>query len=208
MKGFYVNLPFAVIVAVPLVLMHIPEQIEKKPPMTVLTTLHRQVDLVGFILVGPAVVQLLLALQFGGNQYGWKSSQVIGLFCGSGVTFIVWLFWNYHKGDEALLPVRIIKRTPIWTSGVFYALLMSNSFGASSFLPIYFQAVKGVNAVMSGVYLLPTILPQLVAVVLGGALGEPLIIPYFYNDSRSDNISGIQSHDWAAFPLLQSSQQP
>jgi hypothetical protein len=95
---------------------------------------------------------------------------VIGLFCGAGTNFIIWFVWNYHKGDEALLPVPIIRRRAVWTSGVNYTFLMTTLFGASYFLPIYFQAVKGVDAIMSGVYLLATILPQLFSVVVFGAI--------------------------------------
>lgn len=161
-------------VALPLAILHVPEQVSKNRPKSVLINLHRYLDLVGFALFAPAVIQLLLALQFGGNQFAWNSSQVIGLFCGAGITFIVWFVWNYRKGDDALLPVSIIRRRVIWTSGLNYTFLMATLFGASYFLPIYFQAVKGVNAIMSGVYLLATVLPQLLSVVLSGFLGKSL----------------------------------
>jgi hypothetical protein len=167
-SGFYINLPLGALVAFPLIFMRIPDQVAKKSPGSVLRSLHHHLDLLGFALFAPAIIQLLLALQFGGNQFAWTSPQVIGLFCGAGVTFIVWIFWNYHKGDDALLPVSIIRRRVVWMSGVNYTFIMTTLFGASYFLPIYFQAVKGVNAVMSGVYLLPTILPQLLAVVVSG----------------------------------------
>ncbi|KAI1341805.1 major facilitator superfamily domain-containing protein [Xylariaceae sp. FL0016] len=167
---FYVNLPLGALVAVPLFMLRIPEQFPKKRPISVVKKLHHHLDLVGFALFAPAIVQLLLALQFGGNQFTWSSSQVIGLFCGAGATFIVWLFWNYRKGDTALLPASMIKRRTVWTSGMNYAFMMSTVFGSTYFLPIYFQAVKGANAIMSGVYLLPIVLPQLLSAVVSGSL--------------------------------------
>ena len=115
---------------------------------------------------------LLLALQYGGNDFAWNSSQVIGLFCGSGANFIIWCAWNYHKGYDALLPFPIIKRRAIWASGANYTIVMSALFGATYFLPIYFQAVKGVEAITSGVYLLAMILPQMLLVVIAGATGK------------------------------------
>lgn len=171
-EGFYINLPLGALVALPLLVMKIPDQVAKKSPGSILRNLHHHLDLVGFALFAPAIVQLLLALQFGGNQYAWSSSQVIGLFCGAGATLIVWFAWNLHRGDDALLPARIIKRQEIWMSGVNYTFLMCTMFGASYFLPIYFQAVKGVDAIMSGVYLLATILPQLLTAVLSGVVGK------------------------------------
>ncbi|RFU26481.1 hypothetical protein B7463_g9868, partial [Scytalidium lignicola] len=167
---FYINLPLGALVGVSLALIRIPDQLPKQNPASVFLKLHRHLDLLGFALLAPAIVQLLLALQYGGNQFTWNSSQVIGLFCGAGVTFIVWIFWNYHKADDALLPFSIIMRRPVWMSGTNYAFMMATVFGSTYFLPIYFQAVKGVNAIMSGVYLLAIVLPQLISAVIGGSL--------------------------------------
>ncbi|SPQ19114.1 6e0811bf-bff1-4eaf-a8be-81f39ed09282 [Thermothielavioides terrestris] len=165
---FYINLPFAALVAVPLLLLHIPDQHPKQPAASVLPHLHRHLDLVGFALFAPATIQLLLALQYGGNQFAWNSSQVIGLFCGAGATLIVWAAWNRRRGDDAaLIPFSVVGRMPIWASGVNYAFTMATLFGTTYFLPIYFQAVKGASAVMSGVDLLAVVLPQMLAAVVG-----------------------------------------
>ncbi|KAI1160772.1 major facilitator superfamily domain-containing protein [Nemania serpens] len=168
--SFYINLPLGALVAIPVVLIHIPEQRTKDKALRVLRHLHRHLDLVGFALFAPAVIQLLLALQYGGVHYPWNSSQVIGLFVGAGATFIVWCIWNYRKGDDALIPVSIVKKRVVWASAINYGLVLSTLFGTSYFLPIYFQAVKGVNAILSGVYLLPTILSQLVFAIASGVL--------------------------------------
>ncbi|KAK0713568.1 major facilitator superfamily domain-containing protein [Lasiosphaeria miniovina] len=168
--SFYINLPLGALVAGPITLVHIPDQTAKPKAWSVLPRIHHHLDLFGFALFAPAVIQLLLALQYGGNQFAWNSSQVIGLFVGAGATFIVWAFWNYRKGDDALLPVSIIRRRTIWASALNYGFLMSTLLGVSYFLPIYFQAVKDLNAVLSGVNLLPTIFPQLVFAIGSGVL--------------------------------------
>ncbi|KAF2757491.1 MFS general substrate transporter [Pseudovirgaria hyperparasitica] len=167
---FYVNLPLGAFTAATLVLVRIPEQAKKERAAAVLSKLHHYLDLIGFLLFAPAVLMLLLALQYGGNQYPWSSSRVIGLFCGSGVTFIVWLFWNRHKGDDALIPWYMIRQTVVWSSGLFQALVMSAVYGATFYLPLYFQAINNATPVLSGVYLLPMILPQLFAAGLSGGL--------------------------------------
>lgn len=165
-------------VAGPLIFMHVPDQLVKKNPLVVLKGLHRHLDLVGFGLFTPAIVMLLLALQFGGNQFAWSSSQVIGLFVGAGVTFIIWVGWNFHKGESALIPFFIVKRPAVFSSGINYAFLLATVYGSLYFLPIYFQAVKGVNAIMSGVYLLGIILPQLFTAVIGGSMGKSSRKPF------------------------------
>ncbi|KAI0427498.1 major facilitator superfamily domain-containing protein [Xylaria sp. FL1042] len=177
---FYINLPLGALVAVPLFIMRVPDQVVKKNPISVVRNLHRHLDLFGFALFTPAVVQLLLALQFGGNQFHWSSSQVIGLFVGAGATFIIWTIWDWHKAADALIPFAIIKKPAVFSSGISYAFLVATSFASLFFLPIYFQSVKNASPITAGVYLLATILPQLFAAVLGGKMVTitRYVIPY------------------------------
>jgi hypothetical protein len=49
---------------------------------------------------------------------------------------------------------------------------MTQIFVGSYYMPIYFQGVKGISPFMSGVYLLPSIVPQLLMAVITGTLGE------------------------------------
>lgn len=170
--GFYINLPLGAVVVGAVLLLPLPEQSRKPPALSVLYKLHKYLDLVGFCLFAPAVLMLIMALQFGGVTYPWNSSQVIGLFCGTGATFAVWLYWNYRKGSDALLPPAMLARTAVWTSGLYQAFLMAAIYGAIYFLPIYFQAVNDASPMMSGVYLLPMILPQLLAAGSSGAMSK------------------------------------
>lgn len=114
----------------------------------------------------------LLALQYGGNQYAWDSSVVIGLFCGAGVTSIVFVAWNWRVGEEAMIPTYLVRQRVMWTSCLVMTFNMVLVFLASYYLPIYFQTVKGDNPLKSGVDLLPSILAQMLFAVLSGFLGE------------------------------------
>lgn len=62
----------------------------------------------------------------------------------------------------------MIGRRIVWSSGLYQAFLMAAVYGATFFLPIYFQSIKDATAMLSGVYLLPTIIPQL---IMAGASG-------------------------------------
>lgn len=119
----------------------------------------------------------LLALQFGAdNNFPWNSSVIIGLFCGAGLTAIVFGFWERHVGDGAMIPGAVIKKRIVWTSCGNIFCMTFVVFIANFYLPIYFQAVKGVGPTLSGVYLLPGILSQLLFVVMSGAGGESLLV--------------------------------
>jgi hypothetical protein len=48
---------------------HIPDHVQKESPRTVLPTLHKKLDIIGFVIFAPASIMLLLAVQWGGNKY-------------------------------------------------------------------------------------------------------------------------------------------
>ncbi|CAH0027738.1 unnamed protein product [Clonostachys rhizophaga] len=168
---FYVNLPLGGLVAAFLVFLHIPDHIAKEPvTLQHLREILPKFDLIGFALFAPAAIMLLLALQFGSSDYSWNSATVIGCFCGAGVAAIIFLLWERRMGKDAMMPPQMISRRIVWTSSLFYGLLMSVSVGGGSFLPIYFQSVKGQEPLTSALYLLPSILSQIFFLLLSGAL--------------------------------------
>jgi hypothetical protein len=114
----------------------------------------------------------LLALQWGSDKYGWSSPTVIGLFAGSGATLILFSLWEWRVGENALIPFHLVKKRIVWASTIQNSFLFVTNFVGSNFVPIYFQAVKGVGPTMSGVYTLPSILTQLLSLIMAGALGK------------------------------------
>jgi len=149
-----------------------PEQMPKKPALEVLKRLPYHLDLFGFFLFAPSVIMLLLALQWGGSEYPWRSATIIGLFCGAFLEFFGWLAYNIWRGEEALVPLSTATKRVVWSSSLTGMFLMTTLFVVAYFLPIYFQAVLGASPVMSGVYMLPTIGPQLLGVISSGILGK------------------------------------
>ncbi|KKA17556.1 hypothetical protein T310_8507 [Rasamsonia emersonii CBS 393.64] len=166
--GFYINLPIGGLVAILLLFIDIPDSIKPRE-LSVLKTILTKLDLVGFALFAPAAIQFFLALVWGGNQFAWDSATVIGLFCGAGGTFIVFLVWEYFKGDEAMIPLSMVRVRAVWSACLVQLFFFGMLQLVEYFLPIYFQAVKGVSPMLSGVYLLPNVISQLIAGVAAGA---------------------------------------
>ncbi|KAL1874359.1 hypothetical protein VTK73DRAFT_442 [Phialemonium thermophilum] len=210
---FYINLPIGAVAAFALLFTDVRDQVKKPPASAVLRNIYHELDLLGFALFAPAAIQLLLALQYGGNEYAWNSSVVIGLFCGSAATFVVWAVWNRRQGDNALIPVSMARRRVVWTCCLTQMLLMTVAFISAYFLPLYFQGVRGKSPVISGVYTLPSILSQLFAAVLSGVLVERVgyVIPFaLFGSSIATISSGLFSlfspntpaGKWAGFQIL------
>lgn len=153
-------------------MLRIPEATPKPPVRQILSTAVQSLDLQGFCLVAPAAIMFFLALQWGGNQYAWDSSTVIGLFVGAGATFILFLLWEHRRGDEAMMPFFMIRKRIIWSASGTMFFFMGVLFVANYYLPIYFQAVKDDSAVMSGVHILPTIIGQIIFAMSSGVFGK------------------------------------
>jgi len=71
-----------------------------------------------------------------------------------------------------MIPFSMISKRAVWSSCLVMLFLMSVVLCLSYYLPIYFQAVRGVSPMLSGVYLLPGILSQLLMAIVSGALGK------------------------------------
>ncbi|KAI0403185.1 major facilitator superfamily transporter [Xylaria palmicola] len=168
---FYINLPIGAVSALSLFFTHIPDETLKPPfSFALLRSIVPNLDLTGCALFAPATVMFLLALQWGSTDYGWSSPVVIGLFAGSGATAILFSLWEWRVGETALIPFHLVKRRIVWTSTIQNSFLFITNFVEANYVPIYFQAVKGAGPSLSGVYTLPSILTQLLSIVISGAL--------------------------------------
>lgn len=114
---FYINLPAAAAPTAVLLCLKLPStpsshakrQIEKL----------RQLDLLGFFLLAPAVLCLLLALQWGGTAYRWDSVRIIVLFVLAAAIFSVFCVNQHRKQNAAMLPPRLLKKRAILSGALF-----------------------------------------------------------------------------------------
>lgn len=120
-----------------------------------------QFDPVGTIFFLPAIICLLLALQWGGSKYPWHDGKVIALLVIFGLLAIAFGVDQLWQQDNATIPPRIFKQRSIYFGAFYTAALGASFFVMIYYVPIWFQAVKGVSAVESGIRSLPMILVSL-----------------------------------------------
>ena len=132
------------------------------------------IDLIGFCGVAVSCVMLLLGLEYGGSIDPWNSATVIGLLCGGAVGIVLLIGWFIYKGDEALIPPRLLKDRINASIGITAFLQGGGIYLSSYWLPIWFQGVKEASPIGSGVMILPTIISQFIAAVVCGALVQRL----------------------------------
>jgi hypothetical protein len=128
-----------------------------------------RIDIPGTLVFIPCVVCLLLALQWGGQQYSWSSGRVIALLVLFAVLLVIFIILQIIRQEAATVPPRIARQRTIATGG-FYAFCLGSSFMIIVYyLSIWFQAIKGDSAIRSGFSTLPFILALVIASILSGA---------------------------------------
>ncbi|HET6952957.1 MAG TPA: MDR family MFS transporter [Acidimicrobiales bacterium] len=127
---------------------------------------HR-VDFLGAGLLVAGVSCLLLALVWGGREYPWTSSTILGLITGSAVLTVAFVWWE-RRAAEPILPLGLF-RGRVFTIGVVVSLLLgAGIFGVIVFLPLFLQVVTGASATNSGLLLLPVMAGTMSASILSG----------------------------------------
>lgn len=170
---FYINLPIGAITIIVIAVFFKPPHRAKAAGLTTKEKLQR-FDFIGTGLLLPAIVCLLLALQWGGSKYTWGSGRIIALFVVFGVLILGFIYQQFRAGENATLPIRIVKMRSIAV-----ACLVAFSLGSAFMLlifyvPLWFQAIGGTSATQSGIRNLPFVLGVTIFSVFSG-IGVTLI---------------------------------
>ncbi|RYP01983.1 hypothetical protein DL765_010800 [Monosporascus sp. GIB2] len=167
---FYINLPCGAVIGGFLLLVSIPDYRVVGDGTQAVSQSLRKLDLIGFLLFTPTVIMFILALQWGATVYPWNNATIIGLFCGALGNLPVFLAWEYRVGDEAMIPLFLLRRRIIWSSCLNMACFIGCTVTIAYYFPVYFQAVRDASPVQSGVNMLPQILMNMIVTTVTGAL--------------------------------------
>lgn len=130
----------------------------------------KQFDPAGTALLLPGLILLLLALQWGSNQYSWKSTRVVVCLVLGLILLVVFGISQVWASDNGTIPPRILGQRSVAVASV-----VSLGFGSaltilSFYLPIWYQAIKGFSAIAAGIRLIPYFLVTVFFVIGSGAL--------------------------------------
>lgn len=92
-----------------------------------------RLDPLGTLIFVPAIVCLLLALQWGGVTYDWSNGRIIALFVVFGIAIIAFVALQIVLKDKATVPPEIARQRTIAFAS-FFGLCIGGSF----FIMIYF----------------------------------------------------------------------
>lgn len=162
---FYINLPCGIF-TMPIIAFcpKTPKSTNNK--VSLLGQLGK-LDPLGTLCFIPSIVCLVLALQWGGTTYAWNDGRVIACLVIFAVSIVAFIVVQVRLGHKATVPPRIIKQRSI-ASGAWLMICGGGSlYILSYYLPLWFQAVKGVNAAESGIRILPTVISLIIGAFFG-----------------------------------------
>ncbi|KAI0843199.1 putative MFS transporter [Hypoxylon sp. FL0890] len=171
---FWINLPAGALTLLAMFFFFHPPPVQR---IESVAQRLRSLDLVGCIMFIPGIFMVLLALQWGGTEEKWNSATIIGLFVGSGVLLLIFAAWEIWKGDDAMIPGRVVGRRTVALSTMFAFCYMGCLSIATYYLPEWFQAVQGVSPLESGIRILPSVISQILGTSIAGTLA--LRIKYY-----------------------------
>lgn len=166
---FIINIPLGV-VAVIVVFFFVKTPVDASYRTWSIAKKFSEVKLPEMLVVAASLVCLILALQWGGSIYPWSDGRVIALLVVFAVLLALFIASQVYFSNSRAVPDSILRERSIWSAAVFAICMAGAMFISVTYLPIYFQAIKGSSALSSGINVMPLILGFLIMTTLSGVI--------------------------------------
>ena len=154
---FYINVPIGLIALV-VVASQVPGRLGR---------VHHIIDYIGTTVLALAATSFILMTSLGGTTYPWSSAP-IWILGACGVVLVGVFVLVERNAREPVLPLHLFRLRAFWVTSVVGFIVGFAMFGAITYLPAYFQVVRGVSPTFSGVQLLPLMAGLLVVSIGSG----------------------------------------
>ena len=128
-----------------------------------------RLDSPGCVMLLGGIISPLTALHWGGTKHAWSDGRIIVLWVVTGLCLVTFVTIQILFPNRATVLPHIVTQRSIAASSFPMFCTGATMMTTLYYLPIWFQAIKGVSAVQSGIRLLPTVVAQVVASFLGAA---------------------------------------
>jgi EmrB/QacA subfamily drug resistance transporter len=154
---FYINIPIGAIALI-VVALQVPGRLRR---------VHHTIDYLGAVLLSLAATSLILLTSLGGTTYPWASTPIYILGV-AGAVLIVAFVLAERRAVEPILPLHLFRTRVFPVTSMVGFIVGFGMFGAITYLPAFFQVVRGISPTISGVYLFPIMAGMLVVSIASG----------------------------------------
>jgi EmrB/QacA subfamily drug resistance transporter len=156
---FYINVPIGA-VALLVVASQVPGKLRR---------VHHKIDYLGTVVLSLAATSLILLTSLGGTTYAWNSAPIYILGV-AGALLIGGFVLVERRAAEPIIPLHLFRLRTFSVTSVVGFVVGFAMFGAITYLPAFFQVVRGISPTISGVYLLPLMAGLLVVSIGSGQI--------------------------------------
>jgi len=156
---FYINIPIGA-VALFVVGSQVPGHLRR---------IHHIIDYLGTIVLVLAATCLVLFTSLGGTTYRWGSAQIIALGV-AGVVLIGGFALVERRAVEPVLPLHLFSIRTFSVANFVGFVVGFAMFGSITYLPVFFQVVRGESPTISGLQLLPLMVGMLIFSIGSGQI--------------------------------------
>lgn len=161
---FWVNVPFC-LVGLLLAWRFIPNDEPSSRPV---------LDWVGLVLISPALVGLLYGLSNVSQDGGFGRADVWMPVIAGIVFLVAFVLTQVRRPQAALVDVRLLGRRPVASASAVLFLSGASLYGAMLLLPLYFQIVRGTDALAAALLLIPQGVGALLSRTIAGRLTDTI----------------------------------
>ncbi|WP_327145163.1 MDR family MFS transporter [Nocardia sp. NBC_01327] len=155
---FLFNVPFCVVGGY-LALRNLPED-SPRP--------GSRLDVVGMLLLSPGIAAVIFGLTQLGGSAGFASLEVALPLIAGLALLAGYVGWALRRGSDALINIRLFRHRSLAASSALVFLTGGALYGTMLLLPLYWQQVRGEDALGAALLLIPQGLGTLVSRSLAG----------------------------------------
>ncbi|MEU4164085.1 MDR family MFS transporter [Actinoplanes sp. NPDC026670] len=112
-------------------------------------------DVVGLALLSPALVALLWGLSNVTGDGGFSQADVYLPLIGGTILLVAFVGWALRRRGDALVDLDVLRSRPTWAATTLMFLSGAALYGAMLLLPLYWQELRGEDALGAGLLLIP-----------------------------------------------------
>ncbi|MER7273767.1 MDR family MFS transporter [Dactylosporangium sp. NPDC000244] len=129
-------------------------------------------DAVGLVLLSPSLVALLWGLSNVTKPGGFGRADVLAPLIAGAALLVAFVLWALHRRGAALVDLEVLRSRPTWAASALMFLSGASLYGAMLLLPLYWQQLRGTDALGAGLLLIPQGVGSLLSRSVAGRLME------------------------------------
>jgi EmrB/QacA subfamily drug resistance transporter len=130
-----------------------------------------RLDVWGLLLLGPGIGAVILGLSNAGSDRGFNHADVLAWLAVGVACLVAFTLYALRRPDP-LVDVRLLAVRSVGSSSSVLFLSGFSLFGAMLLLPLYYQEVRGVTALVAGLMLVPQGVGTLISRQIAGPLTD------------------------------------